>query len=98
MANVVNCVATGSPILLEFLIPYSLFLGVHRNVNVLLQSTCLQQFLILVVRAQLGNFVTDCLAHLMHSTFRGWRQVKGSKQKLQLFESYGCGGDSGIQL
>ena len=53
-------------------------------------------FLIRVVRAQLGNFVTDCLAHLVHSTFRGWRQVKGSKQKPQLFESYRCGGDSGI--
>ena len=32
---------------------------VHRNVNVFPQSTCLQQFLIHVIRAQLGNLVTD---------------------------------------
>ena len=73
-------------------------MGVHRNVNVFLQSTCLQQFLIDVTRAQLGNFVTDCLAHLVHFTVRGRRQVKGSKQKPQLFEAYGCGDDSGIQV
>ena len=33
--------------------------GVYRNGNVLLQSTRPKQFLIHVIRAQLGNFVTE---------------------------------------
>ena len=69
-----------------------------RECECFLQSTCLQQFLIHDIRAQPGNFVTECLAHLVHSAFRGGTQIKGSKQRPQLLEAYGCGGDSSIQV
>ena len=78
MANVVDCVAVGSPVLLEFLIPEVLY-GCLQECECFSPVHLSAADFVHVIRAQLGNFVTDCLAHLVHSTLRGWRQSQGQQ-------------------